>query len=262
MASSIASDVEHSVTVIYDGNNPWLITVGLSLCVLPFGWLGVLAPLIWLSLVAIERSRSGLRVMAYLSAGLLMLVAALGILPGSERVAVLPEYSDAAGNLIAIGFNPGKAVIAIALLPLLLQRRFFPRYSDAPYIAAAISVPIACGAVVGGISLKFSGAIALAILLNLLVVCISEEGFFRWVLQRGTEEALGRYRWVGVLFVTTVFTLLHTGWTASPVALALVTLAGFGYAALWYLRQNLWLCILAHWGVNALHLMLLPYPLN
>lgn len=245
-----------------DGNLPWLICAGLALCALPFGLLGLLAPLIWLALVAIERSSSWFRLLAYLAAGLLMLVAALGIVPGSERIALLPDYSDAAGNLITIGFNPGKAVIAIALLPLLLQPRFWPARSDLPFIVVAIGLPIACGLLYRGPSLKFSGAIAVAIALNLLVVCISEEGFFRWVLQRGTEEALGRWRWLAVLGVTVIFTFLHTGWAASPAVLALVALAGLGYAKLWYLRQNLWLCILAHGGVNALHLILLPYPLN
>lgn len=262
MATSIATDSERVVTAVHGGNTPWLIAAGLSLCAVPFGWLGLFAPLIWLALVAIERGRGWFRLVAYMAAGLLMLVAALGIIPGGERVTLLPDYSDAAGNMIAIGFNPGKAVIAIALLPLLLQPRCWPRRSDVPYISAAITLPIVCGLLYAGPSVKISGAIALAILFNLLVVCVSEEGFFRCVLQRGTEKALGRHRWIALILVTTIFTFLHTGWAASPVVLGLVALAGFGYAMLWYLRQNLWVCIVAHWGVNALHLLLLPYPLN
>lgn len=38
--------------------------------------------------------------------------------------------------------------------------------------------------------------------------------------------------------------------------------AGLGYAVLWYLRQNLWLRILAHGGGSAMHLLLLSYPLS
>lgn len=238
-----------------------LPAVLLLLCAAPFGWIGVAAPLIWLSLCAIETNTGWKRALGYLLAALLMLVAALGILPGGERIELLPPYSDAVGNTVYASFNPGKAVIAIAIVAFMVRQRCWLKRRDLPYIAAAVALPFLCGLAAIGLSPKFGVAIVLAAVANLLVVCISEEGFFRWVLQRGTEELLGRWRWIAVLLMTAVFTLLHTGWAASPLALPLVTVAGFCYSLLWHLRRNFWACVLAHWGVNVLHLFLLPYPL-
>lgn len=245
----------------YLGNSYLLPAAILSLCAIPFGLTGAAAPVIWLSLCAIESQGGWTRVVAYAVAALLMLVTALGILPGSERIELLPPYSDAAGNSIYAAFNPGKAVIAIAVVAFMVRKRCWLKRGDLPYIAAAIALPFLCGLAAVGVSPKFGATIVVAAIINLLVVCISEEGFFRWILQRGTEELLGRWRWMALLLVTAIFTLLHTGWAASPIALGLVTIAGFCYSLLWYLRRNFWACVLAHWGVNVLHLFLLPYPL-
>lgn len=233
----------------------------LLLCAIPFGPTGAAAPLIWLSLCAIEAHSGWKRALGYLISALLMLVVALGILPGGARIELLPPYSDAAGNTIYASFNPGKVVIAIAVVAFMVRQRCWLKRADLPYILAAMALPFLCGLAAIGLSPKFGVAIVVAALVNLLVVCISEEGFFRWVLQRGAEERLGRWRWIAVLLVTAIFTLLHTGWAASPSALTLVAVAGFCYSMLWYLRGNFWACVLAHWGVNALHLFLLPYPL-
>ncbi|SEA19019.1 CPBP family intramembrane glutamic endopeptidase [Microbulbifer marinus] len=239
----------------------WAAPLLLTLCAIPFGWTGLAAPLIWLSLYTIETTRGWKRGLSYLAAGLLMLVTALGLLPGAARIELLPPYTDGAGNSIYANFNVGKAVIAIALVAFMLRLRQSLKAVDMPYIAAAVMIPLVCAAAVLGTSAKFAMAIVVAAAINLLVVCVSEEGFFRWILQRGVENGLGRWRWLAVPLVTAVFTFLHTGWAASATALALVTVAGFCYSLLWCLRQNFWGCVLAHWGVNLLHMFLLPYPI-
>lgn len=261
---AIEQGVEHKAGVfdIRHLVHGYLLPAALLLfCAIPFGLIGVAAPLIWLSLCAIETQSGWRRAFGYLISTLLMLVAALGILPGGERIELLPPHTDATGNIIYAGFNSGKAVIAIAVLAFMVRQRCRLKRSDFPYIAAAVALPFLCGLAVIGPSPKFDITIAVAALINLLVVCVSEEGFFRWVLQRGTEELLRRWRWIAVLLVTAIFTFLHTGWAASPLALTLVAFAGFCYALLWFLRRNFWACVLAHWGVNVLHLFFLPYPL-
>lgn len=234
----------------------------LSLCVIPFGWSGVAAPLIWLSLCTIETQRGWKRAPAYLVTALLMLATALGAFPGGGRIELMPPYSDVAGNTIYASFNVGKAVIALAVVAFMVRQRCWLKRGDIPFIALAIALPFLCGLLAVGFAPKFALPIIAAATVNLLVVCISEEGFFRWILQRGTEELLGRWRWLAILLVTAIFTFLHTGWAGSPQVLALVAVAGFGYSLLWYLRRNFWGCVLAHWGVNVLHLFLLPYPLS
>lgn len=238
----------------------WLTAALLLFCTVPFGWVGLLAPPIWLSLNSIEQSSGWKRAAAYAVTALLMLIAAMGLIPGSGSIELLASYSDASGNKVYASFNPGKAAIAVALLVFMIHRCQWLKRSDIPYIAAAVALPFLCGLALMGPSVKFGATIALAALINLLVVCISEEGFFRWVLQRGGEELLGR--WLMVPLVAAIFTLLHTGWAVSPAALGLVAIAGFCYALLWTLRRNLWVCVLAHWGVNMLHVTLLPYPIN
>ncbi|WP_346838325.1 CPBP family intramembrane glutamic endopeptidase [Microbulbifer sp. SAOS-129_SWC] len=240
----------------------WLVAAALLLCAIPFGWTGLLAPFIWLTLCALENADGWRRGLVYLIAALLMSSAALGVLPGSERILLAPTYSDSSGNSIQAAINPGKAVIAIAMLVLLARSRYRPRCNDLPFIAAVILIPLSCAAAVFGLSAKFAPTIVPAAMVNLLVVCISEEGFFRWILQRALEEGFGRWRWCVPMAVTAIFTGLHTGWAASPVVLLLVSVAGFCYAGLWYLRRSFWACVLAHWGVNALHMFLLPYPLH
>ncbi|SHF34620.1 hypothetical protein SAMN04487965_1993 [Microbulbifer donghaiensis] len=241
----------------------WAAPLLLTLCAIPFGWTGLAAPLIWLSLYVIETTHGWQRGLGYLAAAVLMLTTAMGLLPGGTRIELMPPYTDAAGNSIYANFNTGKAVIAIALVAFMLRLRQSIRVADLPYILAAVTVPIVCGLLVFGISGKFTLTIVVAAVINLLIVCVSEEGFFRWILQRGAETALQRWRWrwLAVPLVTAVFTFLHTGWAASAPALALVTVAGLCYALLWHLRQNFWACVLAHWGVNLLHLFALPYPL-
>ncbi|WP_193163499.1 CPBP family intramembrane glutamic endopeptidase [Microbulbifer hainanensis] len=242
--------------------NAWGVAAALLLCTIPFGWIGVLAPLIWLMLCVIESSSGWQRRVAFLATALLMLTAAMGLVPGSERIELLAPYTDAVGNNIQVAFNPGKAVIALALLPLLIRPKHWPARGDIRIIAAAVLLPLICAALVAGFSVKFAPVIVAAALVNFAVVCISEEGFFRWILQRGMEESLGRWRWVAVPVVVVIFTALHTGWAATPAVLALVAIAGTSYAMLWHLRGNIWACVLAHWGVNTLHMFLLPYPLT
>ncbi|MFI2811038.1 CPBP family intramembrane glutamic endopeptidase [Microbulbifer zhoushanensis] len=238
------------------------IPLALALCVLPFGWVGLAAPLIWLALNGIERSSGWSRGLLFVVAAIAMLAAALGLLPAVPRIELLPPYADNAGNMIVSSFNPGKATIAVAVIAFMFGRNQWPARRDLPLLIFAAVLPVALALPLTGLSAKFSVTILLALVINLVVVCVSEEAFFRWILQRGSEQLLGRWRWLAVPLVVAIFTLLHTGWAASPQVVTLVALAGFGYAQLWYLREKFWVCVLAHWGVNSLHMLLLPYPLQ
>ncbi|WNZ56447.1 CPBP family intramembrane metalloprotease [Microbulbifer sp. MKSA007] len=241
--------------------SPWAAPILLSLCIIPFGWSGLIAPLIWIFLRAIESTSSWPRALSFLSVAVLMLVSGLNLLPGSEHIQVLPPYTDASGNLIYASINSGKAVIAIALLAFMLRMKQTFRFTDLPYLLLAIFTPVALGLLLCTPSIKFTGTIAVAVMINLVIVCISEEGFFRWILQRGTEELLGRWRWLSVPVVATVFVLLHGGWSTDISAVLLLIVASICYALIWTLRQNFWICVMTHWGVNLLHMILLPYPL-
>lgn len=233
----------------------------LSVCAVPFGWVGLAAPLVLLSLSLIEITSGWRRGLAFLGAAAVMLVAALGLVPGSERIELWPAYTDASGNLISAGFNPGKAAIAAGVLAFMLRRGNWLRGSDLRYVLLAIAVPSLCGLALFGVSPKLAPVIVAAVSINILVVAISEEAFFRWILQRGGEELLPGARWVVALLVTVLFTFLHTGWAASTPALVVVAVAGLAYACLWMRTRSFWACVLAHGGINSVHMLLLPYPL-
>ncbi|WP_295802723.1 CPBP family intramembrane glutamic endopeptidase [uncultured Microbulbifer sp.] len=248
----------------FEGKHLWLPPALLCLLAIPFGWVGVFAPAIWLALAAIENARGWKKAAAFFIAAALMLTVNSGLVPGNEHITLLPPYSDAAGNLIYVSFRPAKAAIAITLVAFMLVRPQPLKRADLPVMAIAIAVPISAGLFLLGPSPKLDATIAVAALVNLLVVCIAEEGFFRWVLQRGLTQGLqklGRqWKWLATLLVALLFTTLHTGWAASPVLLGLVGVAGLGYALVWQLRESFWACVLTHWGVNLLHMTLLQYP--
>ena len=249
-----------------DGKFLWLPAALLCLLAIPFGWVGVFAPAIWLALAAIENARGWKKATAFVLAALLMLAVNSGLIPGNDHITLLPPYSDSDGNLVYVSFRPAKAAIAMTLVTFMLVRPQPLKRADLPPVAVAIGIPVLAGLLLVGPSLKFNATIASAALVNLLVVCIAEEGFFRWVLQRGLAQWMHPWRvwqagkWLPVLLVALLFTTLHTGWAASPVLLALVGVAGLGYALLWQMRGSFWACVLAHWGVNLLHMTLLRYP--
>ncbi|MFV8782846.1 CPBP family intramembrane glutamic endopeptidase [Microbulbifer sp. SA54] len=246
-------------TETFEGKMVWLPAALLCTLAFPFGWIGVFPPAIWLSLVAIENAQGWKRAAAFVLAAVLMLVVNSGQIPGNAHIALLPPYSDPEGNLIYASLRPAKAVIALALVVFMLLRPQPLKRADLPVMAGVIALPIVAGALLLGTDFKFTATIAVAALINLLVVCIAEEGFFRWVLQRGLGQLVGKRKWLATGIVAALFTTLHTAWAASPLMLGLVGLAALGYALLWQLRESFWACVLAHWGVNLLHMTMLPY---
>lgn len=245
----------------FDSKSLWLPAAFLCLLAIPFGWTGIFAPVIWLGLVAIENTQHWKKAASFVITGIVMFVVASGAIPGNDHFTILAPYSDADGNLIYASFRPAKAVIAVTMVLFMLLRPQPLKRADLPVMAVAVAVPVVLGIFLLGFYPKLTATIAVAVLINLLVVCIAEEGFFRWVLQRGLGEWLtGKWRWLPVVLVAALFTTLHTGWAGSPALLALVGVAGFGYALVWQLRGSFWACVFTHWSVNLLHMTLLKYP--
>ncbi|WP_226663909.1 CPBP family intramembrane glutamic endopeptidase [Microbulbifer aggregans] len=243
----------------FEGKSVWLPAALLCILAVPFGWIGACAPAIWLSLVAMENAHGWKQAAAFVLAAVLMLTVNSGQIPGNEHIALLPPYTDSDNNLIYASLRPAKAVIALTVLVFMLFRPQPLKRKDLPVMTAVVAVPVVAAFFVLGPSLKLTATIAVAALINLLVVCIAEEGFFRWVLQRGLGKLVGERQWLATVAVAALFTTLHTGWAGSALMLGLVSIAAFGYALLWQLRESFWACVLAHWGVNLLHMTLLPY---
>jgi CAAX protease family protein len=98
--------------------------------------------------------------------------------------------------------------------------------------------------------------------INLLTTCVSEEAFFRGLVQNevqgGFSRVLERRPPHAVVVSAALFGLAHAagGWQYVLVA----TLAGCGYAIVYRQTMRLEMTILAHFAVNAAHFLLFTYP--
>jgi membrane protease YdiL (CAAX protease family) len=97
--------------------------------------------------------------------------------------------------------------------------------------------------------------------INLLTTCVSEEAFFRWLLQRELLGALAPRRHAAAMAAgasAALFGLAHAagGWRY----VVLAGLAGGGYAAAYHRTRRLEMSILTHFTVNAVHFVWFTYP--
>lgn len=113
-----------------------------------------------------------------------------------------------------------------------------------------------------GFQPKLPEGILYFVLVNLLVTVVSEEAFFRLLLQAQIERFFNS-RTVGISIAVAVssvlFALAHSGATGPVFFLFLF--AGFVYAAVYARTRSLLASIATHFGVNIVHITLLEYPL-
>ena len=96
---------------------------------------------------------------------------------------------------------------------------------------------------------------------NLLTTCLTEEAFFRQLLQTELRRALHERRCaneVAVAGSAVLFGLAHVGGGGQYVLLA--GMAGGGYAAVYQRTKRLEMATLTHFAVNAVHFLLFTYP--
>jgi len=109
---------------------------------------------------------------------------------------------------------------------------------------------------------KLSQFTFIFLIINLVVTCFSEETFYRLVVQRPSEKAffnLRASRIFGVLVASAFFTLTHV--SDQWYVLTVMVIAGTAYAITFALTRSLTSTIFAHFSVNAIHFIFLPYPL-
>jgi len=93
------------------------------------------------------------------------------------------------------------------------------------------------------------------------LTALPEEALFRHVIQCGLQDWLGgtvRARWIAMAVAGALFGLAHFagGWTY----VALATLAGIGYGWIYAASGSIAASILAHTGLNLIHLLFFSYP--
>jgi membrane protease YdiL (CAAX protease family) len=101
---------------------------------------------------------------------------------------------------------------------------------------------------------------------NLLLTCVAEEAFFRGLLQRPLLNHLQQRgwsnntaAWCAIFTISLLFGLAHLagGWAYALVA----TVASIGYGWAYQRSGRIEVAIVAHFGLNLLHLGLLTYPM-
>jgi uncharacterized protein len=184
-----------------------------------------------------------------------------------------PGVLHEGGQPFALYVNLAKALggylVIIWLLPGLFRRESAPGgVMGGPQSLALVLVGI------GGVFLsayaifglswqpKVPGGIAYFVLVNLLVTVVSEEAFFRLLLQRQIQRFFVNKTvgiTVAVLLSATIFALAHTA-AVGPM-FYLFLLAGLVYALVYVYTGRLTASIATHFGVNMAHILFLEYPL-
>ena len=93
------------------------------------------------------------------------------------------------------------------------------------------------------------------------LTALPEEALFRHLIQGSLESWLGparHGRWIAMGAASVLFGLAHAG--GGPIYVLLATLAGLGYGWIYAVSGSVTASILAHTGLNLLHLLLFTYP--
>ena len=205
-------------------------------------------------------------------AAVLALALSLHLLPGFHPAVLFHDVRltpDAAPFALALGFDKAAA-------GLLLLAAFSTRVTSwrqfASQLPAIVAAALATSVVAIGIALaagyvrfepKWGEAGPAFLVANLLFTCVAEEAFFRGLIQeRLMRLAETRRRpawtWIAIALSTLLFGLAHAGGGATWMAVA--TVAGLGYSAIYARTRTIEGAILVHLAVNAAHFLAFTYP--
>lgn len=258
---------------------PWIplfslsVVVGLASGILTYVAafeIAALAALTWYSRQAPSQS---IRAVLLVLCAAIALAMALHLLPGFENPKLYDgvQLSENAPPLTkTLSFDKGAA-------GLLLLVAFTPRirsWNEVRSLAApSLIVTLLTTAVVIGAAVAIGyvrpdpklPVFALGFLAaNLLFTCVSEEVFFRGIVQERLTAFLSRTRlsrWTPAIVVAllpALFAAAHVGGGAQYVALA--GLSGLGYAVAYAVTRRVEPAILAHFSVNTVHFLFFTYP--
>lgn len=101
---------------------------------------------------------------------------------------------------------------------------------------------------------------------NLLITCVAEEVFMRFLFQQNLRNAVASFsanrtlqEFIPLLLVTGIFVAIHSG--ISGAAIWVYALAGFLYGLSYTLSKNILYPIAIHFLVNLVHFSFLTFPL-
>ncbi len=169
--------------------------------------------------------------------------------------------------------NFAKALCGFVLVYLLwptLRKGEFVARARYPFLVALLAPVLIIAVAIPALGLhlqpKTIEQMMLFALGNLLIVCVAEEAFLRFLLQQPLRNAIAGMtanRWVQelipLLLVTATFVAIHSG--ISGAVIWIYALAGFLYGLSYTLSKNIGYPIMIHFFVNQIHFSFLTYPL-
>lgn len=187
---------------------------------------------------------------------------------------LLMHYVSTDGaNQFSLYANLSKGLVGFCLLIMLWptveqQRHIFPK--SWRVVSLLLSPLLIIGLAIVLFDLKWEPKSIQQILIfsaaNILLTCIAEEAFMRFLLQQPMILAMSRWTrnpWfqeaVPLFLVTAVFVAIHSGVKGS--AIWVYGLAGLLYGLSYTLSKNIFYPIAVHAAVNILHFSVLTYPL-
>jgi len=164
-------------------------------------------------------------------------------------------------------FNFDKAIVGIFSLAILFRNHHSIIWKDiikkAPlWTGIAILFMIPLSFLLGYVRWdpKLSPFMLTWIIANFLT-CITEEAFFRGLVQGRLTSLLGNYRWgkfLGLAIASILFGILHYPGGIKYILLA--TVAGFIYGSAYMKTKNIETAIFTHFFLNVVHFVWFTYP--
>lgn len=205
------------------------------------------------------------------------LALALHWMPGISRQPVFIDVllGDTSAQPFSLYANFDKAMVGLALVAFYWQGRdgcsdslhlFRSRQRLVWFMLLMTVLGINLLGLLLGLELdiKFDERVLAFYWFNLVFTCVAEEAFFRLLIQGQLTKLLARFGWgasVAVTLTTLLFTLAHLGGIQQVEQGIMVLVAGFSYALFYQMTKSLPLVILLHFGVNAVHITCLTYPM-
>lgn len=211
-----------------------------------------------------------IRILTGVMAILFSLPFATHIVPGVHNFLVVLDYHFTPDSVpYTLYFNFDKPLIGLFILwfgtPLIMFRQHWKTIVTQTAIITFVSIVCLIGlALLLGFTRfepKFNNLFFIWAPVNLLLVCVAEEAFFRGYLLRYLDAFLQRIwggRWVGLIFVSILFGIAHYPGGLRYVMLA--TVAGLFYGYVYQKTKSIGASIICHFSVNMVHFLLFTYP--
>jgi membrane protease YdiL (CAAX protease family) len=248
----------------------------LSGAIMPMGLLGI-ALLTGFSYLSTRSDiKRILRIIAYFFSGVLALAIAMHQWPGFVNYVVVKEINlTERSTPFTLYANLDKGIVGLILLTFFCVR--IDSSESALSNLRKITVPAAITIVsVFGLGLstgllRFDLAVKDYLIqflfINLFLVCVAEEVFFRGFMQEALTRVFKHWKnsaIIALIICSFLFGLVHFNGKFPPVTVwtgvFLATLAGFGYGYVYMKTRRIEYSVLLHFCLNALHIIVFTYP--